>query len=177
MLRCLVALIGLLVTCGCVIMAGTPSLHPHSEITAPTFCLHGGKSEPLPITRIAVIRGDKVNDERIEWRESGNPWRGLWEGGDQTAWVLEYTSDGSDPPANTYACITYGKALPGYKEKTPALPLTPERLYRVEIETENAQVGAGLFFIIRLDSMGRPVKLEYAPAHGGAYKVQVIPQR
>ena len=175
MLRCLVALIGLLITSGCITWAGDPSIHPHSEIVAPTFCLHGGRSEPLPITRIAVVRAEKVNDERIEWVESGLPaWYGLWRGGDQLAWVLEYAPDGSDPPANSYACITYGKALPGYKEKSPALPLTPERLYRVEVETEDAQVGAGMFFIIRLDSMGRPVKLEYAPAHGGAYKVQVI---
>ena len=36
--------------------------------------------------------------------------------------------------------------------------------------------GAGMYFIIRLDPMGRPVKLEYAPAHGGAYKIQVITQ-
>ena len=177
MLRCLVALIGLLVTCGCVIMAGTPSLHPHSDITAPTFCLHGGKSEPLPITRIAVIRGDKVNDERIEWRESGNPWRGLWEGSDQTAWVLEYTSDGSDPPANTYSCITYGKAPPGYKETTPALPLTPERLYRVMIQTEGTPENATMYFIIRLDSVGRPVKLEYISTILNLRDVQVITQR
>ena len=31
--------------------------------------------------------------------------------------------------------------------------------------------GAGF---IDLDSVGRPVKLEYTPAHGGAYNVQVI---
>ena len=177
MLRCLVALIGLLVTSGCVIMAGTPSIHPHSEIMAPTFCLHGGKSEPLPITEIAVIRGDKVNDERIEWRESGNPWRGLWEGGDQTAWVLEYTPDGSDPPVNTYACITYGKALPGYKEKSPALPLTPERLYSVAIQTEDTPHPAEMYFIIRLDSVGRPVKLEYISTILNLRDVQVITQR
>ena len=175
MLRCLGALISLLATSGCITWAGEPSLHPHSEIMAPTFCLHGGKSEPLPITRITVVRGEKVNDERIEWRESGAPaWYGLWREGDRLAWVLEYAPDDSDPPANTYACITYGKLLPGYKEKSPALPLTPERLYRVEVETEDAQVGAGMFFIIRLDPMGRPVKLEYAPAHGGAFNVQMI---
>ncbi len=178
MLRCLVVLIGLLVTSGCVIMAGMPSMHPHSEIVVPTFCLHGGKSEPLPITRIAVERGDKVNAERIEWLESGPPtWYGLWEGHDQAAWSLEYAPGGSYPPANTYSCITYGKAPPGYKEKIPALPLTPERLYRVTIETEDTSEQAAMYFIIRLDSVGRPVKLEYAPAHLGAYNIQVITQR
>ena len=175
MLRCLVALIGLIVMSGCVTMAGDPSLHPHSEIMAPTFCLHGGKSEPLPITEIAVIRGEKVNDERIEWVKSGPPvWWRLWKGGEQAAWVLEYAPDGSDPPANTYSCITYGKPLPGYKEKSPALPLTPERLYRVTIEREDASHPTEMYFIIRLDPMGRPVKLEYTPAYTNSLNVQVI---
>ena len=174
MLRCLVALIGLLITSGCVIVAGTPSIHPHSEIMAPTFCLHGGRSEPLPITGIVVERGENVNDERIEWSESATPWRGLWKGDDQLAWSLEYMPDGSDPPANTYACITYGKALPGYKEKSPALPLTPERLYRVTIQTEDADADAELYFIIRLDLVGRPIKLEYISTILDLRPVQVI---
>ena len=177
MLRCLVALIGLLLTSGCVIGAGTPSIHPHAEIMTPTFCLHGGKSEPLPITRITVIRGEKVNDEPIEWSESGNPWRGLWKGNDQLAWSLEYTPDGSDPRPNTFSCITYGKALPGYKVNTPALPLTPERLYNVTIQTEDTLNSAELYFIIRLDSVGRPVKLEYVSTNLNQRLVQVITQR
>ena len=171
MLRCLVALIGLIVMSGCITIAGTPSIHRHSEIMVPTFCLHLG-SEPRGITRLRVIRGDTGDDERIEWRESGNTW--LWEGGDQTAWILEYAPDGSDPPANTYSCITYGKALPGYREKSPALPLTPERLYYVAIEREDATADAMIFFIIRLDSVGRPVKLEYTSSNHEARNVQVI---
>ena len=84
MLRCLVALIGLLVTSGCVILAGVPSIHSLSEVTEPTFCLHLGL-EPHGITRLRVIRGDKVNNERIEWLESGDTW--LWKGPDQKAWI------------------------------------------------------------------------------------------
>ena len=38
----------------------------------------------------------------------------LWSGGDQVAWALEYAPDGSDPPANAFACITYGKVPLGY---------------------------------------------------------------
>ena len=172
MLRCFVALIGLLVICGCVTIAGTPSIHPHSEIMVPTFCLHLG-SEPRRITRLRVIRGDKVNDERIEWLESGDTW--LWEGRDQVAWILEYAPAPSAPPANTFSCITYGKAPPGYKEKTPALSLTPERLYYVEIENEDAVASAEMFFITRLDSMGRPVKIEYTSSlNHDARNVQVI---
>ena len=178
MLRCLVALIGLLVTSGCVTMAGAPSLHPHSEIMTPTFCLHGGNSEPRTITGIAVERSEKVNAERIEWLESEEPWIAMWEGRDQVAWILEYTPDGSDPPANTYACITYGKVLPGYQERNPALPLTPERLYRVTIWNGGSEADASMYFIIRLDSVGRPVKLEYLFLHttARARDVQVITQ-
>ena len=176
MLRCLVALISLLITSGCVIVAGIPSIHPHSEIMTPTFCLHYGNSEPRAITGIAVERGEKVNDERIEWIGSDEPWIAMWEGRDQVPWILEYAPDGSDPPANTYACITYGKALPGYKEKSPALSLTPERLYRVMIQTEDGRAHATMYFIIRLDSVGRPVKLEYLFPHTAARArdVQVI---
>ena len=171
MLRCFVALIGLLVTGGCIIIAGDPSLHPHSEIMTPTFCLHGGKSQPLPITEIAVIRGDKVNDERIEWLESGDTW--LWKGRDQVAWILEYTPDASDLPTNTFSCITYGKVPPGYKEESPALPLTPERLYRVRIHREGTH-DVTMYFIIRLDPMGKPVKLEYARLYTNSLNVRVI---
>ena len=169
MLRYFIALIGLLVTSGCITIAGDPSLHPHSDIMAPTFCLHDGKSHPRPITEIAVIRGERVNDERIEWCESDFPWSAMWEGDDQVAWVLEYAIDGSD----SFSCITYGKAPPGYMERSPALPLTPERLYRVMIWNEDASHSTEMYFIIRLDPMGRPVKLEYTPV-GGAHHVQVI---
>ena len=171
MLRGLVALIGLIVMSGCITIAGTPTIHPHSEIVAPTFCLHLD-SEPREITRLRVMRGDKVNDGRIEWLESGDTW--LWDGADQEAWSLEYVPDASDPPANTYSCITYGKAPPGYKEKAPALPLTPERLYYVAIEREDATADAMIFFIIRLDPMGRPVKIEYTSSNHDAHNVQVI---
>ena len=160
-----------LVSSGCVIIAGTPTIHPHSDIMVPTFCLHIG-SEPREITRLRVRRGDKVNDERIEWLESGDTW--LWDGADQEAWSLEYVPDASDPPANTYSCITYGKAPPGYKEKAPALPLTPERLYYVAIEREDATADAMIFFIIRLDPMGRPVKIEYTSSNHDAHNVKVI---
>ena len=171
-MRCLVVLIGLLVTSGCMTMAGMPSIHPHSEIMAPIFCLHGGDSNPRAITRITVLRDEKVSNHPIEWPESGNTW--LWRGGDQVAWILEYVPDAAAPSVKPFSCITYGKAPPGYKEKAPALPLTPERLYYVAIENADATAEVVLFFISRLDSMGRAIKLEYTSSNHRAHNVQEI---
>ena len=42
------------------------------------------------------------------------------------------------------------------------------------IEREDASHAAEMYFIIRLDPVGSPIKLEYAPAHGGASNVEVI---
>ena len=61
-------------------------------------------------------------------------------GGDQAAWILERAPDRSDPPANTPSCIIYGKALPGYKEKSLALPLTPADHSKGYIRADNTGV-------------------------------------
>ena len=90
------------------------------------------------------------------------------------SWEMEYAPDASDPRANTFSCISYGKAPPGYKEKIPTVPLTPERLYYVEIESSDAVSSVEMFFIIRLDPMGRPVKIKYTSSNHDAHNVQVI---
>ncbi len=59
-------------------------------------------------------------------------------------------------------------------ETTPALPLTPERLHYVAIEREDATTDAMIFFIIRLDPTGRPVKIEYTSSNHDAHNVKVI---
>ena len=131
-----------------------PSLHPHSAVTTPTFCLYNG-NDPKPIVSIIVEQRPKDDDQRIEIME----WRRKlpWAASDQNAWILEYALDPSDPYQKPFTCITYGKAPPGYIEKIPAQPLIPERLYTVVLKWWGVVI-----FVIRTDSMGRPTHLEYA---------------
>ena len=161
--------VGCFVSSGCVIDSWTHSLpHPHSELTAPTFCLYEGAfrlsgdlselhKKPEPIHLIRVKRLNKVNDEPIDW----NKWREYGDirpSIDQVAWKIEYAPDGkSEPPERRFSCITYGEVPPGYIEMIPAQPLIPERLYSVLV-----QPGGVLQFVIRADSQGEPTHLEYA---------------
>lgn len=77
--------------------------HPHSDVTAPTFCLHEGDAHakdapPVPIYRISVLQDNsKRGNQRLEWRN----WR-LWRQRDgrrgfidEIAWEMEY----GDPSA------------------------------------------------------------------------------
>jgi hypothetical protein len=77
--------------------------HPHSDVTAPTFCLHEGDAQdknapPVPIYRISVLQDNsKRGNQRLEWRN----WR-LWRQRDgrrgfidEVAWEMEY----GDPSA------------------------------------------------------------------------------
>ena len=136
-----------------------PSVHPHSEVTAPTFCLYDG-DDPQAIVLIHVMRRSKEDDERIDIMEwsSKTPWAAT----DQMAWKIEYAPDPeAEPSPRPFSCITYGKVPPGYIEKTPAAPLIPERLYTVLLDPKEVTARGGMYFIIRLDSAGHPTQLEY----------------
>ena len=164
--------------------------HPHSDVTAPTFCLHEGEAHdknapPVPIYRISVLRHKPTGrNRRLEWRNWGLWWDGrrsvinevTWEleyGApptearlnrytDQIAWVIEYAPDPeAEPSPRPFSCITYGKVPPGYIEKIPAVPLIPERLYFVLLEPQAVIARGGVYFIIRLDLAGHPTQLEY----------------
>ena len=165
--------------------------HPHSAVTTPTFCLHEGDAQdenapPVPIYRISVRRDKhkhKRGNQRLEWRNWGL-WRRdgrrgypvAWEiehgdsgaearlsrDTDQVAWEMEYAPDPeAHPSPRPFSCITYGKVPPGYDEKIPAVPLIPERLYTVVLETQEVTARSGMYFIIRLDLAGHPTRLEY----------------
>ena len=141
---CVLISVVCLVSIGCIMAdrAGPHGLpHPHSELTAPTFCLYEGvfrleseqHNKPAPIYSMRVERRNKIDDEPIDWSkwmEYGDIRPSI----DQVAWEIEYAPDGkSDPSDRRFSCITYGKAPPGYIEKIPAQPLIPERLYTVMI--------------------------------------------
>ena len=174
MLRTIVALfvcIGCLVSSGC--LKGLHGLtHPHSDVTAPTFCLYkvwknGWEDEhalPVPIYLIRVTRAEKFSgDERFEWRNWCS-WR-KGRDSDEVTWEMEYVPDDeAHPLARPFSCITYGKVPPGYIETIPAQPLTPERVYTVRLQSEGGKPMSWVYFIIRADSTGRLTQLEASHA-------------
>ena len=169
--------VGCLVSSGCMFMAdsggphGLP--HPHSELTAPTFCLYEGvfrleserHKKPAPINYIRVYRHTKINDEPIDWSK-WMEYADIRPRTDQVAWEIEYTPDGKSKPFHPFSCLTYGKAPKGYIEHIAAQPLIPERLYRVQILPKGITPMAWVFFVIRADSTGRETHLEYRLGKG-----------
>ena len=138
--------------------------HPHSAVTAPTFCLYFGEdehSQPIRIYEITVVRHEALSDDkRFEWHN----WRLGHEGpyGDLVIWRIQYLPDDeAHPLAKPLSCITYGKVPLGYDELIPPLPLIPERLYTVSIRpTKYPRPMSRVYFIIRADSTGHPTQLE-----------------
>lgn len=169
--------IACLISSGCVRLGPAPSVHPHSEVTKPTFCIHEDDS-PRPIGLIHVERRSKQNDERIEIMDWYN--KKPWTSSDQVAWEIEYApapSYPSDPYHKPFSCITYGKVPPGYKETAPAQPLIPERLYIVSIVDKSTRAYNSVFFIIRASDTGSPVKLEYSMDSVYYHGVHIITPR
>ena len=156
--------VGCLVSSGCQpIMLQHGYTHPHSTVTAPTFCLYWGEdehSQPIRIYEITVVRYEAFsNDKRFEWEH--------WESGrkgpsaDLVMWHIQYLPDDeAHPLAKPLSCITYGKAPPGYDELIPPLPLIPERMYTVSIGQKHSRPIRSVHFIIRADSTGHPTQLE-----------------
>lgn len=143
-------------------MYGLP--HPHSELTAPTFCLYDAWADiyakPVAIYRVRVTRATKIDDKPIDWSR-WTVFSPISAGTDQVAWEIEYAPDGKSKPFHPFSCLTYGKAPKGYIEHIPAQPLIPERLYRVQILPKGITPMAWVFFVIRADSTGRETHLEY----------------
>ena len=160
-----------LIGVSCLILSGCqPTMlqhsytHPHSEMTAPTFCLYWGKdehSQSIQIYEITVVRHEAFSDnKRFEWHNwrpgHGEPYSDL------VIWQIQYLPDDeAHPLAKPLSCITYGKTPPGYDELIPPLPLIPERLYTVSIRpTKYPLPMSWVYFIIRVDSTGHPTQLE-----------------
>ena len=178
----IVGLIGLLITSGCARISSRAIIHPHSEVTLPTFCLHSESSsnpipKPLPIRRLEVHRSKISNDELIELGPDLELGKVYSRTKVNEAWIIEYLPDPLYRSLTPFCCITYGKLPPGYREKGPALPLIPEKVYMGVIRSLKGDHLASFAFIIRLDSSGKPVKLEAAGSRGGlndVNEVQVI---
>ena len=177
-----------LISIGCLVSSGCPAprlpyhshTHPHSEVTAPTFCLYFGEdehSQPIRIYEISVIRTEAPSDDKPFERDS---WRRGSEGAStaQVTWVIQYVPDDeAHPLAKPLSCITYGKAPPGYDEPIPPLLLIPERLYTVQILSEGVTPTSWVYFIIRADSQGHPTQLEANHVHRyGRDEIHIITQ-
>ena len=161
------AIVVFLICISCLVSSGCPAIilqhgytHPHSAVTAPTFCLYEGRdehSQPIRIYGITVVRYEAFSDDkRFEWR-NWESWRE-----DLVIWQIQYLPDDeAQPLAKPLSCITYAKAPPGYDEPIPPLPLIPERMYAVSIRpTKYPLPMSRVYFIIRADSTGHPTQLE-----------------
>lgn len=176
-----------IISVGCLVSSGCqPTMlqhsytHPHSAVTAPTFCLYWGEdehSQPIRIYEITVVRYEAFSDDkRFEWRD----WESWREGrsADLVIWQIQYLPDDeAHPLAKPLSCITYGKVPPGYAELIPPLLLIPERMYTVSIARADLPPVARMYFIIRADSTGHPTQLEVKHVDRyGRGDIQIITQ-
>jgi hypothetical protein len=179
------AIVVLFISIGCLVLSGCLRglhglTHPHSDVTAPTFCLYEGwkdgweaeRALPVPIYLIRVTRAEKFSgDERFEWCY-WHSWR-KGRDSDEVTWEMEYMPDDkAHPLARPFACITYGKVPPGYIETIPTQPLMSERVYTVRLQSERGKPMSWVYFIIRADSTGHLTQLE--ASHDGPYDIRVI---
>lgn len=171
------------VASGCARLSGVATIYPHSEVDLPTFCFHrenfrsqqpkrSQDSNPIPIRRFIVYEYAKINDEKIQWKTfnelppaDAKTWV-KWikqrptRGPRKVVWYVLYLPDPILQPLSAFSCITYRTLPTGYRERAPALPLVPERLYYASLESMSGDKN-GVFFIIRADASGKPIKLEY----------------
>lgn len=161
----------LLVTTGCSRHIERALIHPNSTVNLPTFCFYREDvhtkmpkrhhhSTPIVIERIEVWC--TLHDDQFEWGSEAD--KRSYNLPAKEAWIAQYLPDpllAPTEPFDLLPCIIYGKLPPGYREKAPAIPLTPEKLYRVNLRTKNYGYMDSLRFIIRLGPNGEPVRLEY----------------
>lgn len=167
----LIVLTVLLVTAGCSRHIERALIHPNSAVDLPTFCLYREnvhtkmpkrhhRSTPIVIERIEIWC--ILHDDRFEWGSEMDKRSYKWPA--KEAWIAQYLPDpllAPTEPFDLLPCIVYGKLPPGYREKAPATPLTPEKLYRVNLRQKSHKYMNSLRFIVRLGPNGKPVRLEY----------------
>ena len=171
MKQLLIVLMILLVTTGCSRHIERALIHPNSAVNLPTFCFYREdvhtkmpkrhhRSTPIVIERIEVWC--TLHDDQFEWGSEMD--KQSYKLPAKEAWIAQYLPDpllAPTEPFDLLPCIIYGKLPPGYREKAPATPLTPEKLYRVNLREKNHGYMISLRFIIRLGPNGEPVRLEY----------------
>ena len=160
-------LIGQVAWSGCYYLSSRVLLDRHSDVTHPTFCLHKrsgkpkylyGVTKPLYIRKILVVRYHETEEHNQRELGLNTPWRG----DDKVFWSMEYLPD-DKKTTHPLHCIRYGDVSPGYKELVPAQPLETDRVFSVRLEGFNQTDDSdSMEFVLRPDSSGAPVRLEYA---------------
>ena len=166
-----IAILSILISCfwvsvGCTPLPGYIAIDSQSELMQPTFSLY---DDPYFQKRLRIGSIKVEKQLRSSDIQAYNLWWG-WEGQGnnyQTVWELEYVDDSFVGVLKwllipTVSSLTYGKVPWAYQEKVKALPLEPEELYVLSMNTAYGyRATAPLRFIIRLNDTGVPDRLEY----------------
>ena len=160
-----IAVVSILISCLLVCVGCHPprryiSVDSGSAVMQPTFCLYRDPDfqQRLNIRNLTVWKVPRSAEEKNRWKIDW-PFDGR-----QTVWHVEYKASDTFMKrllTSFVPCLTYGEVPPGYQEKVKARPLEPEEFYGVWIRGNDGMVSEDLYFIIRLDGMGIPERLEY----------------
>lgn len=166
-----IAILSILISCfwvsvGCTPLPGYIAIDSQWELMQPTFSLYDDPyfQKHLRIGSIKVekqLRSSDIQAYKLwwGWERQGNNY--------QTVWELEYVDDSLVGVLKwllipTVSSLTYGEVPWAYQEKVKALPLEPEELYILSMNTAYGYRATALLrFIIRLNDTGVPDRLEY----------------
>ena len=129
-------------------ISGVQGLHPalESPVTIPVFCVYKHNSDGDDLDHIRRI---KVH---LDTGHSDLP---LGRSEDVIDWFIEYEPESSTHTVRPVTTIEYGTVPPGYREKHPALPLIPEKVYVAYVWGLSYHFPSyGIRFVIRSDDSG-----------------------
>ena len=157
----IIALLSILTSCffiiGCTPLRGYIAIDSQSELMQPTFyvCDDPYFQKRLRIRTIKVEKLLRSSEKKKPW-ELHAPLNSS-----KVVWELEFAFLQSLLRPAT-SSLMYGEVPWGYQEKVKALPLEPEELYILSMNTAYGyRETAPLRFIIRLNDTGIPDRLEY----------------
>ena len=166
----IIAPLSILTSCffivGCTPLPGYITIDARSKLMQPMFyvCDDPYFQKRLRIGSIKIEKALRSAEKKKRW-ELDTPCNDS-----QTVWELELklsdnfiivTLERLFTP--TSSSLTYGEVPWGYQEKVKALPLEPEELYILSMNTTyGLRATAPLRFIIRLNDTGVPDRLEYS---------------
>ena len=177
----IITLVSLLISgfcvAGCVPAPGYIVIDSQSEMMNPTFSMYLGSFRHhqvrLDIGTIIVWEALRSSEEKRGWEFNSGHVRlpmGYHPRPAETnmVWYLQYEEPSDNfiqkllgGSASPVSSLTYGDVPPGYEEKVKAGHLEPERFYVVQMREYRGRPSEGMTFIIRLNEMDVPDRLEY----------------